>query len=219
MPILIHVGDGPPPSPDATPSPSPAAVAALALRERIYSLRGKIRSDVNELEGFIDTALSSYFVPPQTTASFQTLVLARLALRDKVDILDEVVKALGIVARVSDTLPKLRQANQIRNDQAHSNVSFNPTLGGDLFPAIEQLMQWHSTRRSRGGIASTRIEVAELEQQAEFVAQLQVEVFRIWMAVLAKGSGRDPLAALDEMIASTPALANPAPKAKDPREK
>jgi hypothetical protein len=187
-----------------TPDADPAS--AVSLRE-IYRLRGKIVSDVNGVEGFVDMAVSTYFVDAEHTHHFRTWVLARLPLSEKLSVLEQVVDELGIKERVHQTLTRLRAANDIRNEQAHSNVSHNPAVREVSSETIETFLQWHSRRYSRRGLQATRIEVEELEKSATLVDALTIEVVRIHAALVARRNGGDPLAALDEFDTANPEVA------------
>jgi hypothetical protein len=189
------------------PEKPDAVGAAVALRAVIYRLRGQILSEVNGLEAFVDLTLSMYFVEAAQTMPFRSWVLARIPFSGKLDILEQIAEHVAIAPLVGRSIARLRKANDIRNDQAHSNVSPNPAVKLVSADTMDELFQWHSWRMSRRGMKVTRIEIAELQKDADFVGSLTGEVLRINTALLACSDGRDAKAALESFDSANPGIA------------
>jgi hypothetical protein len=186
------------PSPTASADEYKSAAilkAAFVVRERIFSLRGQIISGANDIEGSIDLVLSMYFVQPESTRRFSTWILSRIPLSAKIDVLEDVTAELGLSDHVQDALRRLRRASDLRNDLAHSTVTFNTTVPAISEATMEEFAQWHSHRVTRRGVRDARIEADHLARQAIFVDAVGVDVMRILAALLMRRQGVDAEAA------------------------
>jgi len=202
-------------TPDPEPRPHPAAEPANAVRQEIYRCRGQIVSDVADLENTVSWVLEVYFLKLAGNLQFRTWVLGRITLADKIVILEEAAEALGIKDKVSATFPRLRRANDIRNEQAHSTVDYNLEAIVEGKIDWDRFFQWRSQRVSRRRVTSELIDVKRLERQCEFTKYLPFEVLRILAALMAIRANEDPLAAIDKIDAGNPqhapAMSVPAP--------
>jgi hypothetical protein len=173
--------------------------AANARMQRIYALRGEIISEVNGLEEFIDMAIGSYFAqPPSSSTQFRTWILGRLGMSDKIVILDAITNELGIGTRCSATIARLRRANDIRNREAHSNLTWNQSVSELSKSTWPDFLKPHAKAFSRRQATLSLVDEEELARDRASVKELLVEVVRIVNAVVASGQGGDAALALDE---------------------
>ncbi|HYA00225.1 MAG TPA: hypothetical protein VEK76_07710 [Candidatus Binatia bacterium] len=183
----------------------PAVVkAAMARLDHIHRLSGQIVSDVAAIEMATEAAIAPFFASGASIMPLREWVLWRISLSDKVGILEHIADAIGIKAQT--TIRRLRRANEIRNDLAHSQVTYNiGATSGESF--VEEFHQWQKARASRGGYRMRPVDLTQLEHQAAFTSMLDYEVMRIFAAVLARKEGQDPVARLATMDAANPELA------------
>jgi hypothetical protein len=172
---------------------------ANARMQRIYALRGQIISEVNGLEKWLDEAIGSYFGQPLLTSTqFRTWILGRLGLSDKIVILDAITAELGVGSRCSDTLTRLRRANDIRNREAHSFLTWNasiPELSKSTWP---DFLKPHAQAFSRRQASFVPVDEEELALDLAFVKELLVEAVRILNATVTAAHGGDAALAIDE---------------------
>jgi hypothetical protein len=190
---------------------------AFARRTRIYELRGRIMSDVNELEAYLNNCLSAYFkLDRSLDSSFKSWLLSSIQFSAKLEAVKNAAIELGITERTVGTLAKLQRAAAIRNDQAHSHIAFNPSVSEVSAETRAEFLKWHSIRRSRRGLLEQQIEERELQATAAFISGIEIEVLRLWIAFLMGKTAGDATKALDDFDALNPDVAQ---TARTPPEK
>jgi hypothetical protein len=197
---------------DETPAPdnefARAAEAANEVRHKIFALRGEIVSEVNSLEGFVDMALCLYFNQEHPfTTRFRSWLLSRIQFSAKLDVVGQITSELGVKDRMHGTVTRLKKANDLRNNVAHSSVTFNPNVREISRETAAEFFRWHSHRESREGSRITRVEIEELERDAAFVKSVGGEIVRLLVVATAPGLHQEATAALDEFEANNPQLA------------
>jgi hypothetical protein len=144
----------------------------------------------------VDGVICTFFVSTDLIALFRIYVLARIQLSGKLDVLSDMTKLIGLSNEVQDGLRRLRRVSDLRNELAHSSVTFNPNVHIISAATLEEFTQFHSWKVSRRGVSMARIEADQLARQVRFVEAAQVEALRIHVAFIDRRAGTDPRAAL-----------------------
>jgi hypothetical protein len=73
----------------------------------------------------------------------------------------------------------------------------------------KEFFRWYSSRQSRAQLVIMPVELAQLKKDAEFISEIEVEVFRLMIATMARGIGTDPLSSLEEFDSNNPHIIKP----------
>jgi hypothetical protein len=177
-------------------------------RDSIHRIRGQILSDVSGLESGLDVLLMRYFDRPFSADDpFLTWVLSSIDLSRKVELVQMATKELGIWDRAELTIARLKRSVAIRNEIAHSEVTFNPFVQEISAETRREFLRWHSVGRSRKGSKQQLIEQEKLEADARLVSDVQGLVTRLMMGFLASRVGKKPADSIDEFDALNPEIA------------
>ncbi len=184
---------------------------AQAMRKRneqlrvIYERRGEFIAQMNSLEGVIDNTIMVYFGHKVTEEEFQCWILGSLSTSDKIRIVGQIVKAIGLPEAYKPYLSDLQWANEFRNEIAHSQVS--PFL--DLLPPEptseqfeEVFLQLHSIRYSRAGSSATPVDVEALIDKTKRLTGLWLPSVALMLGAIAHREGRDGVEAVESFLAS-----------------
>jgi hypothetical protein len=189
----------------------------VPFQERLWQLRGRVVSELNVLESMLDEVLMIYFDRRADDDEFRSMVLARISTAQKVDMIDQVLTALGARDRFVSALSWLRKANEYRNDVAHSHIALNTEAlrrqleqGPDLTEReVARLLEWDVVRSSRSGTRRRRADLAELEAWIPRFEQLRHHAVR--MIILTASRTIDdttPLETLRDFDAMNPGIAD-----------
>lgn len=178
----------------------------LGEHREMLAVRGEIVSSMNVLEGWVDLAILALLrldVREGPGAGVRDVLLSRLPASGKIDALAQLIERAG-VADGCRWLPKLlKQANQARNDVAHSQLSMDP--GEDWGqPWVHHI---ESSNRPRKGWQSVPAGMAASDANLEVIRQAGNPVIDLWLAAalqsedeplrerLIASYGRDPVKA------------------------
>ncbi len=168
----------------------------------VYERRGEFIAQMNSLEGVIDNIVMVYFGHKVTEEEFQYWILGSLSTSDKIRIVGQIVKAIGLPDAYKPYLSDLQWANEFRNEIAHSQVS--PFL--DLLPPKPTIKQFeevflhlHPIRYSRAGSSAKPVDVEALIDGIKRLSGLWLQSVA---GAIAHQEGRDGVEAVESFLAS-----------------
>ncbi len=170
----------------------------------VHRLRGEFLSELVGTESWIDTALGMALgiSPANKSGALIRRFLGHISMTHKVELLRECLSAAGIQEDFASFLVELKAAVETRNALAHSVVE----LDWELSPSgsVELTGALRSTRTTRSGPSSARVELDELRAASARFKQVPVQLIRLTLALLAYGKDEDPKAALAEFDENNP---------------
>lgn len=139
---------------------------------RLRWLRGAYLDQVVVLEGVLDAYLFEYLAPPEAHRTlFYGVVLQRIGLNAKVQIMIDFVRDAGLAEEFGDIAVSLNAIVQFRNQCAHAHLQ--PKVSEDLWSAEEaSIVTW-----KKGELRTVPITQAEFEQRLDDVPKV---FHRLW---------------------------------------
>jgi hypothetical protein len=177
----------------------------MAKLKELHELRGRLLSDMCEVEHQMDMAIMFFFLPPKAprTGWFTSWVLAAVTCDAKIGVVEQIIAEMTLRPKMPSLMTKVRNAQQARNRQAHSVVT--PDFGSRFSKA--DWPDWILHQATRKGWREHEANVESLKQDLQLTRALQFGLARLLTAIIAVDDGEDVDATLSAFDKANPEAA------------